>query len=85
MSRIIELPDEIYESLERAAREQGVTPAGWIASAVPPLSAKHRLDGLLEGLTGTVNSTDVTPGERHHTPFGEALTRKFREQGLRGS
>jgi hypothetical protein len=85
MSRIIELPDDIYESLERVAREQGVTPVGWIANAVPPLAAERPLADFLEGLTGTVNSAEVTPGERRYTPFGEVLTRKFQKQGLRGA
>jgi hypothetical protein len=85
MSRIIELPDDIYESLERVAREQGFTPVGWIANAVPPLSAERPLADLLEGLTGIVNSAEVPLGERRNTPLGEMLTRKFQKQGLRGA
>jgi hypothetical protein len=85
MSRIIELPDDVYESLEKVAREQGFTPVGWIANAVPPVSAERPLGGLLEGLTGTVNSAEVPAGERRHTPFSEVLMRKFEKQGLRGA
>jgi hypothetical protein len=84
MSRIIELPDDIYESLERVAREQGVTLVGWIANAVSPVSAQRPLPDLLEGVTGTVNSAEEPPGGRPHTPFGGVLTRKFQKQGLRG-
>ena len=31
----IELPDELYQDLERVARERGLTPADWIAAALP--------------------------------------------------
>jgi hypothetical protein len=85
MSRIIELPDDVYESLERVARAQGFTPVGWIANAVPPLPAERPLADLLEGLTGTVNSAEVPAGERRPTPFSEVLARKFQGQGLRGA
>jgi hypothetical protein len=86
MSRIIESPDDVYESLERVAREQGFTPVGWIANAVPPLAPVGRpLADLLEGLTGAVNSTEVPAGERRRTAFSEVLTRKFQRQGLRGA
>ena len=85
MSRIIELPDDIYESLERVAREQGFTPVDWIANAVPPLPAERPLADLLEGLTGSVNSAEVPAGERRHTAFSELLTQKFQKQGLRGA
>ncbi len=81
MSRIIELPDDVYESLERVAREQGFTPVGWIANAVPPLSTERLLADLLEGLIGTVNSAEVPAGQRRHAPFSEGLTRKFQKQG----
>lgn len=85
MSRIIELPDDVYESLERVAREQGLTPVGWIANAVPSISAERPLADLLEGLTGTVNSAEVPAGERRRTAFSEVLARKFQRQGLRGA
>jgi hypothetical protein len=83
MSRIIELPDDVYASLERVAREQGFTPVGWIANAVPPLPAERPLADLLEGLAGTVDSADVPAGQRRRTAFSEALARKFEKQGLR--
>ncbi len=85
MSRIIELPDDVYESLERVAREKGFTPVDWIANAVPPLTAERPLAGLLEELAGTVNSAEVPADERRRTAFSELLTRKFQRQGLRGA
>jgi hypothetical protein len=88
MSRIIELPDELYENLERAAREQGFTLVDWIANAVPATtrSADSRpLIVRLEGLIGLVNSAETPPDERRRTPFSELLSRKFERQGLRGA
>lgn len=35
MSRSIELPDEEYARLERAAELEGVTPAEWVARHLP--------------------------------------------------
>ncbi len=85
MSRIIELPDDVYESLERVAREKGFTLVDWIANAVPPLRAERPLADLLEELAGTVNSAEIPADERRRTAFPELLTRKFQRQGLRGA
>ena len=81
MSRIIELPDDVYESFERIAREQGFTPVGWIANAVAPRSTERPLAELLEGLTGIVDSAAVPASERRHPPFSEGLKRKFPKIG----
>jgi hypothetical protein len=35
MSRMLELPDSIYQALLEAACASGVTPASWIASRLP--------------------------------------------------
>ena len=69
----------------RVARAQGLTPVGWIANTVPPLAAERPLADLLEGLTGSVNSEEVAAGALRHTPFSEALARKFQKQGFRGA
>jgi hypothetical protein len=86
MSRTVELPDEIYRDLERVAREQGLTPAGWIASTLSGgagATDKRPLSDLLQGLIGVVDSTRETQGGQPHTPFSELITRKFEKQGLR--
>jgi hypothetical protein len=86
MSRSIELPDELYQDLERVAREQGLTPAGWIASTLPGggRSIDERpLRDLLEGLIGAVDSTKEPRGAQARTPFGDLIARKFEKQGLR--
>ena len=35
MSKTIELPEDVYEALIRAAQENGTTPAAWIARTLP--------------------------------------------------
>ena len=60
MSRIIELPDELYRDLERVARERGLTPVDWIATTLPGGSSvigQQPLSELLHGLIGAVDST----------------------------
>jgi len=86
MSRTIELPDELYRELERAARERGLTPADWIATTLPGLSGSINqppLSELLHGLIGAVDSTKEPRCGRSRTPFGELIAQKFEKQGLR--
>jgi predicted transcriptional regulator len=88
MSRTIELPDELYENLERVARGQGVTPAGWIAKAVPAFSTASNTRSVadeLEGLLGAVNSLKESATGRRRSPFSDLLVQKFEKQGLRGA
>ena len=86
MSRIIELPDELYRDLERVARERGLTPADWIATTLPGGSGatdQQPLSELLQGLIGAVENTNERRGGQDRTPFGELIARKFERQGLR--
>ena len=87
MSRAVELPDELYRDLERAARERGLTPADWIATTLPGgagSAAEHPLPELLQGLIGAVDSTEDPRNGQTRTPFGELIARKLEGQGLRG-
>jgi hypothetical protein len=43
MSQMLELPDPIYQALVEAARANGVTPVGWIASRLPKTSTTASL------------------------------------------
>jgi hypothetical protein len=86
MSRSLELPDDVYGDLERAARRDGLTPADWIASTLAGRSSapeQRPLDELLKGLLGVVDSTDGAPGGTIHTPFGDLIASKLEKQGLR--
>jgi hypothetical protein len=46
MSRLIQLPDELYERLEKAAEAEHTTPVGWLKRHIPelppPATARHR-------------------------------------------
>jgi|HubBroStandDraft_6_1064221.scaffolds.fasta_scaffold453876_2 hypothetical protein len=87
MSRIIELPDDLYRDLESVARDQGLTPADWIAATLPSrsgASGRQELYGLLEGLIGAVDSAKEPWSGEPITAFGELIARKFEKQGLRG-
>ena len=86
MSKTIELPDELYRNLEKAARERGITPAAWIAEALPCAAGpigRRPLPDLLEGLIGAVDSTKGPRTGHAPTPFGELIAGKFAKQGLR--
>jgi hypothetical protein len=86
MSRIIELPDELYRDLKRVARERGLTPVDWIATTLPGGSGaieQQPLYELLHGLIGAVDSSKGRSSGPVRTPFGELIARKFERQGLR--
>ena len=86
MDRAIELPEELYCDLERVARERGLTPADWIATALRDHSGRvesRPLSELLQGLIGAVDSTKEPRSGQARTPFGELIARKFERQGLR--
>jgi hypothetical protein len=86
MSRIIELPDELYQDLEKVAQDRGLTPAGWIAATLPCRSGSSKdqlLSDLLHGLIGAIDSTTEPPLGHARTPFGELISKKFKRQGLR--
>jgi hypothetical protein len=59
MSRTLELPDEVYRELETVARDRGLTPADWVAAALPRESGpidQAPLSRLLDGLIGAIDS-----------------------------
>jgi hypothetical protein len=86
MSKMIELPEDVYRKLELTAREQGLTPADWIATALPVhlrRSDRPPLSEWLDGLIGTVDSSHSSSNDQPRTPFGEIIARKLEKQGLR--
>jgi hypothetical protein len=62
MSQILELPDEVYERLQRAAAEAGKTPVDFIddatatmngstpKTAAQPKTLRERMSGLIGGI-----------------------------------
>ena len=56
MSRTIELPDKLYEALEKAAAASGTTPVGWIVTHLEPSSNPRTLADLFAGRVGRIGS-----------------------------
>jgi hypothetical protein len=86
MSQKLELPDEVYNALERVAQESGMSPDEWIASQLrcQNVSAKDRpLSELLDGLVGVIDSAAEPHSGYGRSNFGSALAAKFEKQGLR--
>ena len=84
MSQTLELPDEVFEALAKAASEGGVTPAEWLAISLRTSDAatpEQPLPQLLNDLIGSVDSTETQSSLQ--TAFSTVLAEKFRKQGLR--
>ena len=77
------LPDEVYQGLMAAAASEGVSPADWIASHLPPtVKQPHFNPGDISDLIGSVDSR--RSGHRPApTPFEQILIDKMAKQGVR--
>ncbi len=85
MSKMIEVPDELYAELTEAAAEDGTTPLGWIAARLRLLRRNRHVNARLNGqtlaeraaelgLVGVVNSGGAERlSEQHSEVFGEML------------
>jgi len=90
MSRTLELPDELYERLEKAAADSQTTPVDWLerhvpkANGTPPqLEAKKTLRERLHGIIGSVASQgDQRLSENTGEKFADYLEQKRREGRL---
>lgn len=88
MSRAVELPDETYARLLKAAEEGGTTPAGWIDARLPSPNGSHepeltgtladRFKGLIGGFHSGAGDLSVNCGEK----FADHLEQKRREGHL---
>jgi len=86
LSRTIELPESVYENLEKVARERGMTAGDWIASILPNdqnSAQKRRLREVLLGLVGALDSTDEPMIGYPPTPISDLVCEKLEKQGLR--
>ncbi len=84
MSQILELPDRVFEALDTAARNDGLTPTEWLAihlNIADTYTQERLLPELTAGLTGVIDSTEIQ--STHPTAFSTALAEKFKRQGLR--
>ncbi|MBP0020439.1 MAG: hypothetical protein J7647_23160 [Cyanobacteria bacterium SBLK] len=82
----IALTEEVYETLLAVAREQGLTPANWIASQLPvqPLEKQPLSEGI-EDLIGAIDSQEQPYHQFQKTEFGEQIAAKLAKQGLKRS
>jgi hypothetical protein len=88
MSRSIELSDEHYAGLERAAEVEGITPAEWVARRIPtwanapePCSNGkpiRTMADVLAGRVGVVDSGDGTLSQATGERFADYLVEKRR-------
>ncbi len=90
MSRIIELPDTVFNALQRQAEQERTTPAEWIAERLPrlPQSRGDRTNeenpsdnplnawDVLDTLIGTVDAPDDWSTEHDHYISGAPKRRK---------
>jgi predicted transcriptional regulator len=72
----IELPDEIYEGLQKLAEKWQTTPER-IASDWVVYEAERVLNDPLEKWIGAIDTGVIGWGERHDELLGEALMRKL--------
>jgi len=73
----IELPDEIYEGLQKLAEKWQTTPER-IASNWVVYEVERVLNDPLEKWIGAIDTGVIGWGERHDELLGEALMRKVR-------
>jgi len=89
MSRTLELPDELYERLEKAAAEDGKSPQEWLAMHLPslddltPPSPAGTLYEKIKDLIGTFDSGGIeNMTEDPNDPLFNILLQKKREGRL---
>ncbi|MBV9036661.1 MAG: hypothetical protein JO182_19385 [Acidobacteriaceae bacterium] len=94
MTHQLELPDEVYQKLEMSAKEQGVTPAEWIAAR---LSHHHvnnaeggqgspeeqSLSETLREYIGVIDSSQEPYSADERTPLGDMVAEQLASQGIK--
>ena len=88
MAHNLELPDPIFDALQKAAAASGTSPVGWIAAHLPPTSkpevenrAKSLAD-LFAGRIGRFQSGKGAFSENCGERFTDYLEQKRREGRL---
>jgi hypothetical protein len=85
MSRVLELPDPLFEALEKAATETGTTPIGWLAGLLQPnpMPAGLTLADTFQGRLGTVATRqDQGLGSEGVETWADHLAEKRRQGTL---
>ena len=61
MSQYVELPDTVYNALQRLAEREGTTPAEWIARNLPALPQNHDAPTTAHPLSSEQTSSNASP------------------------
>lgn len=84
MSRTLELPDDVYEAVERAAAARGLTPVAWVAAHLPPAPPPKRSEAKtladeFEGYIGVIASGRTDLSADTGKQFADLLEEKYRD------
>ena len=90
MTHPLELPEHVYQMIQRAAKKEGLTPAEWIEATVSrvgtPVPADEEterpLSDVLKGLVGSFDSSKEHYDERVVRPMAEMVADKLQKQGI---
>ncbi len=76
MAKTLELPDPVFDALQKAASDSGTTPADWIAAKLPqsPQEPSQRYQSLAEALEGLIGTVRSGGKERLSENCGEKFT-----------
>jgi hypothetical protein len=86
LTRTVELPEGVYQNLEKVARERGMTAGDWIASILPADQdsfEKRRLHEVLQSLVGAIDNTEEPRIGYPPTPMSDLVSEKLEKQDLR--
>jgi hypothetical protein len=78
----LELSDEVYQKLQKAAEIERVTPEEWIDARLPETSGQRPNRDALVRYIGAIDSSEETPDPRYRTEVSDIIAEKLRKQGL---
>ena len=88
MNKTVDLPEEVFKTLEQIAAAHGQTPAEWIAAQLPRQTDPSGLTGkdfaayLRQRTHRWRNDRLVNSAENHSQEFGDVLEQKRHEGNL---
>lgn len=82
MAYQLELPNEVYDKLQKAAERDGVSPADWIDARLSDSSRKQPSRQALARYIGGFDSSQEMPDPKYRTEFGKIVAEKLRKGGL---
>lgn len=82
MTYKLELSEELYQRLQEAADDEGVSPSDWIGARLPSFSGCLPERNTLARYLGGFDSSLETKDPRYCDEFGDIVAEKLRKQGL---